>query len=119
MDELFGWVQGSDMPSIYVHLSGRDVDGALLKTYGIISDTQQSNGSQFRPKACPRCKMQNPPTNKFCSRCGSVLDEQTAHELMKATLERKQTDEIMDRLIQDSEFRDMLKQKLEELKGAG
>jgi len=58
---------------------------------------------------------QRRPTNKFCSRCGTVLDEKTARELVKSTLERKQADEIMDRLIQDSEFRDMLKRKLEEI----
>jgi integrase len=35
MKEFFGWTQGSNMASIYVHLSGRDVDDALLKAYGI------------------------------------------------------------------------------------
>jgi integrase/recombinase XerD len=35
MDAYFGWIQGSDMPSIYVHLSGRDVDDAVLKANGI------------------------------------------------------------------------------------
>jgi len=55
------------------------------------------------------------PTNRFCSRCAIVLDEQTVQELVKSTLERKQADEIMDRLIQDIEFRDMLKRKLEEI----
>lgn len=35
MKEFFGWVQASNMASIYVHLSGRDVDNALLKVYGI------------------------------------------------------------------------------------
>ena len=55
------------------------------------------------------------PTNKFGSRCGRVLDEQTAQELVKSTLERKQAHEIMDRLIEDIEFGDMLKRKLEEL----
>lgn len=29
MNIIFGWKQGSDMPSIYVHLSGRDVDDAI------------------------------------------------------------------------------------------
>jgi site-specific recombinase XerD len=29
MNQIFGWKQGSDMPSIYVHLSGRDVDDAI------------------------------------------------------------------------------------------
>jgi len=37
MNAYFGWIQGSDMPSIYVHLSGRDVDDAVLKANGIIN----------------------------------------------------------------------------------
>src|SRR5208283_6213305 len=36
MKEHFGWVQGSDMASTYVHLSGRDVDNALLKLQGLV-----------------------------------------------------------------------------------
>jgi len=35
MNAYFGWVQGSDMPSIYVHLSGRDIDDAILKANGV------------------------------------------------------------------------------------
>jgi integrase len=35
MKEFFGWTQSSKMASIYVHLSGRDVDNALLKIYGL------------------------------------------------------------------------------------
>jgi len=34
MNQIFGWKQGSDMPSIYVHLSGRDMDDAILGVYG-------------------------------------------------------------------------------------
>ena len=37
MKELLGWVQGSDRASTYVHLCGRDVDGALLAANGIVS----------------------------------------------------------------------------------
>lgn len=37
MNVYFGWVQGSDMPGVYVHLSGRDVDDAILKANGIIN----------------------------------------------------------------------------------
>jgi integrase len=37
MNEYFGWVQGSGMPSVYVHLSGRDVDDAVLKANGIVN----------------------------------------------------------------------------------
>ena len=41
MNQYFGWVQGSDMPSTYVHLSGRDVDSAILSLYGIKEDKKK------------------------------------------------------------------------------
>ncbi|MEM7826047.1 MAG: tyrosine-type recombinase/integrase, partial [Candidatus Aenigmatarchaeota archaeon] len=34
MKEYFGWTMDSKMASVYYHLSGRDVDEALLKAYG-------------------------------------------------------------------------------------
>jgi integrase/recombinase XerD len=44
MNVYFGWVQGSDMPSIYVHLSGRDVDDAILKANGVVDkDAKTAN----------------------------------------------------------------------------
>lgn len=36
MNCYFGWTQGSKMASTYVHLSGRDIDKAILKLNGII-----------------------------------------------------------------------------------
>jgi integrase/recombinase XerD len=36
MNVYFGWIQGSEMSSVYVHLSGRDVDYAILKANGVI-----------------------------------------------------------------------------------
>jgi hypothetical protein len=30
MNQIFGWKQSSEMLSIYVHLSGKDVDDAIL-----------------------------------------------------------------------------------------
>lgn len=35
MKQYFGWIQDSNMASVYVHLSGRDVDNVLLKLNGI------------------------------------------------------------------------------------
>jgi hypothetical protein len=46
MNHYFGWTQGSNMPSTYVHLSGKDLDGAILKMNGQKVDTplpQQAN----------------------------------------------------------------------------
>ena len=69
----FGWVQGSDMPRTYVHLSGRDLDTAVLKLAGIQVEEEKS-GEEFKPKTCPRCGEKNAPSDKFCKRCGSPLD---------------------------------------------
>lgn len=41
MNVYFGWAQGSDMPGVYVHLSGRDVDDAILKANGVIEKEEQ------------------------------------------------------------------------------
>jgi len=42
MNQYFGWIQGSDMPFIYVHLSGRDIDDAVLKANGVHETKRQS-----------------------------------------------------------------------------
>ena len=38
MNTYFGWIQGSAMSSVYVHLSGRDVDYAILKANGVLDN---------------------------------------------------------------------------------
>ncbi|MCK4637012.1 MAG: tyrosine-type recombinase/integrase [Methanomicrobia archaeon] len=77
MNEYFGWVQGSDMPATYVHLSGRDVDDKMLKIYGLKREEKEKE-EELKPKECPRCKYINSPTDRFCSRCSAILDEEEA-----------------------------------------
>lgn len=36
MDKMFGWKIGSDVPQIYVAMSGRDIDDSLLKISGLL-----------------------------------------------------------------------------------
>lgn len=43
MNQYFGWIQGSDMPFIYVHLSGRDIDDAVLKANRVIQKVPKSD----------------------------------------------------------------------------
>jgi len=100
MKEFFGWVQGSEMASIYVHLSGRDVDDALLKIYGLKKKESEEKGNALKPKKCPRCEMMNPATSKFCSRCAMALDIQTA---MKLEDLRKMWDQEMAEFVKDPE----------------
>jgi integrase len=41
MKEYLGWTQDSNMASVYVHLSGRDIDNALLRVNGLKVETKQ------------------------------------------------------------------------------
>ncbi len=72
MKEMFGWTRDSSMAATYVHLSGRDVDNALLSLNGIHIE-KHDQGIEFKGIECPRCKVKNSPISKFCMSCGSSL----------------------------------------------
>lgn len=79
MKQHFGWVQSSDMASVYVHLSGRDVDETLLRIHGLKKD-EKTEIEQFRAPVCPRCGERNSPEKKTCAKCGLILDAKLALE---------------------------------------
>lgn len=74
MREFFGWGRDSEMPSIYVHLSGRDVDNSVLSIYGY-KDIEKLQEPVLKVKPCPRCNEQSDPASRFCKKCGLPLDE--------------------------------------------
>ncbi|TGC07023.1 tyrosine-type recombinase/integrase [Methanolobus halotolerans] len=108
MNEYFGWVQGSDMPSVYVHLSGRDVDQAVLKANGI--EIQEEEEKQ-KTTTCPRCKIINTPNNMFCFRCGAVLNLKTAVELEE---QAKPLDENLNALL-ESKINELVEARVNEM----
>jgi integrase len=103
MKEYFGWTQASDMAAIYVHLSGRDVDNALLKLAGKnISEAEKESEMDRRATTCSICKHENAPEMRRCSNCARPLDLKTAleddkreHELLNML-----TPEILEEMIQ-------------------
>ena len=111
MCEIFGWTQGSRMPRVYVHLSGRDVDQKILRIHGVIKESQVEKRTLERRK-CQRCGTENPPEGHFCTVCAAPLDARTAFELER---HREAADEAMNMLIQDAEVQKLLKRKLVEL----
>jgi hypothetical protein len=117
MNAIFGWKQGSDMPSTYVHLSGRDVDQAILGIYGLKKEKEEETGKpKLTPKECPRCHQKNPATNRFCFNCGMALDMQAVMELEE---KRGKADELMTMLLGDPEVRRVLRKKLRKLVASG
>jgi site-specific recombinase XerD len=108
MNMHFGWVQGSNMPSIYVHLSGRDVDQAILKANGI-----EIKEDENKPKTnvCPRCKNINTPNNLFCYKCGAVLTLKTAMDLEEKV---KPVDDSLNELL-EAKINELVEARLNEL----
>jgi integrase/recombinase XerD len=112
MNVYFGWVQGSDMPATYVHLSGRDVDDRILQIHGLRPKDEEAK-QKLKPQKCPRCQYINAPVSRYCGRCGTVLDEGERLKLeMKTRTVSKDfpdlTIEDIDLLEKMKEFRDML-----------
>ena len=115
MKELLGWVQGSDMPATYVHMSGRDVDGALLKAHGLALDQESKVKMGLTIVKCPRCGKDSGSEAQFCPFCGMVLDIKASLKLDSA---REKADHIMDLLMADIEVRDFLSHKIYQLFGS-
>jgi integrase/recombinase XerD len=85
---FFGWTRTSDVPARYVHLSGRDVDEALTKHYGM--------GNENGGKVCPRCGFLNQTGGLYCSRCSAVLSE---IEAFKVEERRMREEEVVAKVV--------------------
>jgi site-specific recombinase XerD len=104
----FGWSGNSKMTSTYVHLSGRDIESAILEANGLRKKEERPD-SLLRPRQCPRCREDNEATSDICHRCGQPLDTKSAlaFEERKGTLE-KQMEELtefkgkIEKLINDA-----------------
>jgi len=115
MKEFFGWTQSSKMASVYLHLSGEIVkDTVLNKVYGF-EETKEENGKEINLIKCPRCKENNAPTNKFCSKCGMILDEEEANRILEIENKRKEVDKLMDLLSEKEKFKEIVKECLLEI----
>ncbi len=74
MREFFGWGKDSEMPAVYVHLSGRDVDDSVLAIYDI-KEAKRSQEPVIKTWDCQRCNEANDPASRFCKKCGMPFDE--------------------------------------------
>ena len=113
MNQYFGWTQGSDMPSTYVHMNGREVDSAILEMNGIKEDNKEALVK--KPAICNRCEFINPFDTKFCLRCSLPLDMKVAIGLDEKEIQQKRVDLIMNELIKEPEIQRMFLDKIKEL----
>jgi len=52
---IAGWEKNSDMPAVYIHLSGADVENKILEKNGLIEPDEEIKTPPTKPKECPRC----------------------------------------------------------------
>jgi integrase/recombinase XerD len=106
---FLGWSPASIRPATYVHLSGKNMDDAVLRIYGIKKD---ENDTEFlKPGVCPRCRELTAVNTKFCYKCGLPLTKEAA-----STVESIKTDYMQFAGLEEiREMKKSLKRELEEI----
>jgi len=99
MKQYFGWTQGSDMCQIYIHMSGRDIDDALLsKVYGLKEVKEEvEQDKTIKPKICFGCGLENAAEYKFCEKCNLPLN---INDLVKKDQEKLESEKEIKRFIE-------------------
>ncbi len=101
---FFGWTGDSKMAATYVHLSGRDIDNAILQANGK-KPKETFEEAALKVKVCPRCSFDNSLSSTFCNRCGCALDIKTA---MQQSSEGKLRDDAEESMVNDKHVEDMV-----------
>jgi len=94
-----GWEKNSNMPEVYVHLSGGDIERKMLENAGLITIDDQAP-STLEPRHCPRCQALNPFDAMYCAKCSMALDERAAMKVDESTEVAKQSSEYLQLLAQ-------------------
>jgi integrase len=81
----FGWQPNSNMTAVYIHLSGKDTEKAMLRSYGVVIE-EDEKGNKL--EKCAQCDEVVSPGMNHCPKCGMPL-----------TQEAKEAKDKMDDLI--------------------
>ncbi|MBL7100847.1 MAG: tyrosine-type recombinase/integrase [Nanoarchaeota archaeon] len=119
MNQYFGWIQGSDMPATYVHLSGRETDKAILEMNGLKNKKEEKEEPNV--KACPRCEAINDFNDVSCGKCSFVLDEKEAIKIETKNRENERMVEMAKEILsglaaQFPEAREIMVEKMRNFK---
>ena len=107
----FGWAGDSKMASVYVHLSGRDIDNAVLKANGI-NNNEQEKETKLTVKKCERCGFINPIDATYCNICGTPLNISTALTWQKT--EKELRDVLLESIKDPKLIEEMVHRYLED-----
>jgi site-specific recombinase XerD len=117
LKNYLGWTQSSKMAGIYVHMSGKDADDAILQANNIVVEKVKKD-PLLKPSLCLRCKVKNPATNRFCNSCGFILEQEAAKEILSKEQEQNLADNLMNTLLKDKEVLALIMKKINEQKEA-
>jgi site-specific recombinase XerD len=76
MKVYLGWQPDSGMAGIYVHMTGQDVDPAIMRMYGI--DQGPVPTDILKPRKCPKCGEYQDAKAAYCMRCGYAMTKEAA-----------------------------------------
>jgi len=91
----YGWKIGSRVPSVYLHLSAKDLRDVVKNIYG---------GKPLEPPKpqtieCPKCHALNHPSQHYCSNCGAPLNPQEIAQKSVSIEELKQEIQELGNLV--------------------
>lgn len=116
LKNYLGWIQGSKMASVYIHMSGKDTDNAILKSNGLEIKREEQKESALKPLSCMRCQTVNIATNRFCNTCGLILDKKMQGEVLVSDMKKAEANNLMDELFKDPEVLQVVLKKIKEVK---
>jgi integrase len=111
MKEYLGWVQDSRMASNYVHLSGRDIDAAILRASGK-SPQEQSDSRILKSENCRDCGREVSLGYIHCPYCGS---QQRPNTKTDTPLANNLIAKVVKALISDEETQSLIRRKIQQI----
>ncbi|MCO5383193.1 MAG: tyrosine-type recombinase/integrase [Methanosarcina barkeri] len=105
MKTYLGWTPGSDMPAVYCHLSGKDMDKAVKAMYGI--EEAVNLVDSMKPGKCSRCGELNVSNALYCFKCGLPLTTQAAATIPAETANVSK--EFLASALMDPDMQTMIK----------
>lgn len=111
LKQYLGWTQSSKMAAVYIHLSGKDTDEAILRANGIEIE-KKPLGSTLKSETCQRCGTINEMTNRFCKTCSLPLGEDEAQMTLTNDSKKSQVADLMGMLLKDPEILQLIAKKL-------
>lgn len=116
LKNYLGWTQSSRMASIYIHMSGKDTDDAILKTNGIEIKQETPKEPALKPLECLNCQTINVATNRCCNTCGMILDKKMQNKILGEDQRKIEANNFMNELFNDPEILRLVMKKVKEVK---